>query len=153
MIKSLKYIGFCCTALYLASCTEENSSSAEQRAEAQLTKTQAEETSTEGKRYNWPPVATDLDADPLKENNLVVLDDSIVRGTTLKSSIIKILSRLDPKKIIIVSTAPQIRYPDCYGIDMSEMGKFIVFKAAVNLIEQRGMKNRLTDVYTPALRS
>ncbi|MDF1737818.1 MAG: amidophosphoribosyltransferase [Verrucomicrobiales bacterium] len=83
--------------------------------------------------------------------NLVVLDDSIVRGTTLKSSIIKILSRLDPKKIIVVSTAPQIRYPDCYGIDMSEMGKFIVFKAAVNLIEQRGMKNRLTDVYYACL--
>ncbi len=83
--------------------------------------------------------------------NLVVLDDSIVRGTTLKSSIIKILSRLNPKKIIVVSTAPQIRYPDCYGIDMSEMGKFIVFKAAVRLIEQRGMKNRLTDVYYACL--
>lgn len=79
--------------------------------------------------------------------NLVVLDDSIVRGTTLKTSIIKILARLNPKKIIIVSTAPQIRYPDCYGIDMSEMGKFIVFKAAVRLIEQRGMKNHLTDIY------
>lgn len=83
--------------------------------------------------------------------NLVVLDDSIVRGTTLKSSIIKILSRLDPKKIIVVSTAPQIRYPDCYGIDMSEMGKFIVFKAAVRLLEQRGLKNRLTDVYYACL--
>jgi len=83
--------------------------------------------------------------------NLVVLDDSIVRGTTLKSSIIKILSRLEPKKIIVVSTAPQIRYPDCYGIDMSEMGKFIVFKAAVRLLEQRGLKNRLTDVYYACL--
>ncbi len=83
--------------------------------------------------------------------NLVVLDDSIVRGTTLKSSIIKILSRLNPKKIIVVSTAPQIRYPDCYGIDMSEMGKFIVFKAAIKLIEQRGLKNRLTDVYYACL--
>ncbi len=79
--------------------------------------------------------------------NLVVLDDSIVRGTTLKDSIIKILSRLNPKKIVIASTAPQIRYPDCYGIDMSELGKFIVFKAAINLLERRGMHNRITDVY------
>jgi amidophosphoribosyltransferase len=79
--------------------------------------------------------------------NLVVLDDSIVRGTTLKDSIIKILSRLNPKKIIIASTAPQIRYPDCYGIDMSELGKFIVFKAAINLLERRGMHNRITDIY------
>ena len=79
--------------------------------------------------------------------NLVVIDDSIVRGTTLKDSIIKILSRLNPKKIIIASTAPQIRYPDCYGIDMSELGKFIVFKAAINLLERRGMHNRITDVY------
>lgn len=78
---------------------------------------------------------------------LVVLDDSIVRGTTLKDSIIKILSRLNPKKIIIASTAPQIRYPDCYGIDMSELGKFIVFKAAINLLERRGMHNHITDVY------
>ncbi|HRQ88514.1 MAG TPA: amidophosphoribosyltransferase [Bacteroidia bacterium] len=79
--------------------------------------------------------------------NLVVLDDSIVRGTTLKDSIIKILSRLNPRKIVIASTAPQIRYPDCYGIDMSELGKFIVFKAAINLLERRGMHNRITDVY------
>ena len=78
---------------------------------------------------------------------LVVLDDSIVRGTTLKDSIIKILSRLEPKKIIIVSTAPQIRYPDCYGIDMSELGKFIVFKAAVNLLERSGRHNLLTKIY------
>jgi amidophosphoribosyltransferase len=60
---------------------------------------------------------------------------------------IKILSRLNPKKIVIASTAPQIRYPDCYGIDMSELGKFIVFKAAINLLERRGMHNRITDVY------
>jgi amidophosphoribosyltransferase len=79
--------------------------------------------------------------------NLVVIDDSVVRGTTLKDSIIKILSRLNPKKIVIASTAPQIRYPDCYGIDMSELGKFIVFKAAINLLERRGMHNRITDVY------
>ncbi|MDF2377095.1 MAG: amidophosphoribosyltransferase [Verrucomicrobiales bacterium] len=78
---------------------------------------------------------------------LVVLDDSIVRGTTLKDSIIKILSRLNPKKIVIASTAPQIRYPDCYGIDMSHLGKFIVFQAAVNLLERGGKHNLLTDVY------
>ncbi len=79
--------------------------------------------------------------------NLVVLDDSIVRGTTLKDSIIKILSRLNPKKIVIASTAPQIRYPDCYGIDMSHLGKFIVFQAAVNLLERGGKHNLLTDIY------
>jgi len=81
------------------------------------------------------------------DETLVVIDDSIVRGTTLKDSIIKILSRLNPRKIIIASTAPQIRYPDCYGIDMSELGKFIAFKAAVNLLERAGRHNRLTDVY------
>lgn len=82
-----------------------------------------------------------------EDETLVVLDDSIVRGTTLKESIIKILARLNPKKIVIASTAPQIRYPDCYGIDMSQLGKFIVFKAAINLLERRGMRNRITDVY------
>ena len=71
-------------------------------------------------------------------DNLVVVDDSIVRGTTLRRSIIRILSRLNPKKIVIVSTAPQIRYPDCYGIDMSELGKFIAFEAAVALLKERG---------------
>jgi len=81
------------------------------------------------------------------DETLVVLDDSIVRGTTLRDSIIKILSRLEPKKIMIASTAPQIRYPDCYGIDMSELGKFIVFQAAVNLLERGGRHNLLTDVY------
>lgn len=82
---------------------------------------------------------------------LVVLDDSIVRGTTLKDSIIQILARLNPKKIVIASTAPQIRYPDCYGIDMSQLGKFIVFKAAINLLERRGMRNRIADVYYACL--
>lgn len=81
------------------------------------------------------------------DETLVVIDDSIVRGTTLKDSIIKILSRLNPKKILVVSTAPQIRYPDCYGIDMSHLGKFIVFQAAVNLIEREGKHNLLTDIY------
>ncbi|MEX2579834.1 MAG: amidophosphoribosyltransferase [Verrucomicrobiales bacterium] len=81
------------------------------------------------------------------DETLVVIDDSIVRGTTLKDSIIKILARLNPKKIIVASTAPQIRYPDCYGIDMSELGKFIAFQAAVNLVERSGNRNLLTDVY------
>jgi len=81
------------------------------------------------------------------DETLVVIDDSIVRGTTLKDSIIKILSRLNPKKIIVASTAPQIRYPDCYGIDMSQMGNFIAFQAAVNLIERSGRHNLLTDIY------
>jgi len=81
------------------------------------------------------------------DENLVVLDDSIVRGTTLKDSIIKILSRLNPKKIVIVSTAPQIRYPDCYGIDMSQLGRFIVFQAAVKLLERKGKRRLLADVH------
>ena len=80
------------------------------------------------------------------EDTLVVIDDSIVRGTTLKESIIRMLSRLQPKKIIVVSTAPQIRYPDCYGIDMSKMGDFIAFKAAIALLKERGMENLLTDL-------
>ena len=81
------------------------------------------------------------------EKNLVVLDDSIVRGTTLKESIINILSRLNPKKIIIVSTAPQIRYPDCYGIDMSHLGRFIVFQATVKLLQEMGRLKLLDEVY------
>ncbi len=81
------------------------------------------------------------------KDNLVVVDDSIVRGTTLKRSILRILARLDPKKIVIVSTAPQIRYPDCYGIDMSELGKFIAFEAAIALIRDRGQATLLDEVY------
>jgi amidophosphoribosyltransferase len=80
-------------------------------------------------------------------DNLVVVDDSIVRGTTLRRSILRILARLNPKKIVIVSTAPQIRYPDCYGIDMSELGKFIAFEAAVALINERGKADLLDEVY------
>ncbi len=80
-------------------------------------------------------------------DNLVVVDDSIVRGTTLRRSIIRILSRLNPKKIVIVSTAPQIRYPDCYGIDMSELGKFVAFEAAVALLKDRGQGDLLAEVY------
>ncbi len=81
-------------------------------------------------------------------DNLVMIDDSIVRGTTLKKSIIKILDRLNPKKIIVVSSAPQIRYPDCYGIDMAKMGDFIAFQAAVALLKDRGQENVLADIYS-----
>jgi len=80
-------------------------------------------------------------------DNLVCVDDSIVRGTTLRRSILRILSRLNPKKIVIVSTAPQIRYPDCYGIDMSELGKFIVFEAAIALLKERGKADVIEEVY------
>lgn len=78
---------------------------------------------------------------------LVMLDDSIVRGTTLKQSILKILSRLNPKKIVVCSTAPQIRYPDCYGIDMSELGKFIAFQAAIRLHQRAGNERLLHNTY------
>ena len=80
------------------------------------------------------------------EDTLVVIDDSIVRGTTLKESIIKMLARLSPKKIIVVSSAPQIRYPDCYGIDMSKMGDFIAFRAVIALLNETGKSNVITDV-------
>lgn len=78
---------------------------------------------------------------------LVALDDSIVRGTTLKKSILKILARTKPSKIVVCSTAPQIRYPDCYGIDMSELGKFIAFQAAVALHRRAGRQSLLDQVY------
>ncbi len=81
-------------------------------------------------------------------DNLVVIDDSIVRGTTLKRSILRILDTLNPKRIIIVSSAPQIRYPDCYGIDMTRMGEFIAFNAAVELLRERGMEGIIDDVYS-----
>tara|TARA_R110001583_G_scaffold160872_1_gene312768 strand:- start:44312 stop:46213 length:1902 start_codon:yes stop_codon:yes gene_type:complete len=80
-------------------------------------------------------------------DNLVIIDDSIVRGTTLKKSIIKILDRLNPKKIIIVSSAPQIRYPDCYGIDMAKLGDFIAFRAAINLLKERNQYHIVEEVY------
>jgi amidophosphoribosyltransferase len=80
-------------------------------------------------------------------DSLVVIDDSIVRGTTLRESIIRMLDRLGPVKIIIVSSAPQIRYPDCYGIDMSKMGDFIAFQAAVELLKESGQQQVLYDVY------
>ena len=81
-----------------------------------------------------------------REDALVCIDDSIVRGTTLKKSILQILGRSKPTKLLIASTAPQIRYPDCYGIDMSELGKFIAFQAAVALINERGYDGLLAEV-------
>jgi amidophosphoribosyltransferase len=80
-------------------------------------------------------------------DTLVVLDDSIVRGTTLKQSILKILDRLGPKKVVVISSAPQIRYPDCYGIDMSRMGEFVAFEAAISLLKEQGKENIITEVY------
>ncbi len=81
------------------------------------------------------------------DDTLVVLDDSIVRGTTLKQSILKILDRLGPKKIVVVSSAPQIRYPDCYGIDMSRMGEFVAFEAAISLLKDAGKDDVILKVY------
>lgn len=81
-----------------------------------------------------------------EEDTLVVIDDSIVRGTTLKESIIRMLSRLKPKRIIVVSSAPQIRYPDCYGIDMSKMGDFVAFRAAIELLNESGQASLLDEL-------
>ena len=80
-------------------------------------------------------------------DNLVMIDDSIVRGTTLKHSIIRILDRLGPKKIVVVSSAPQIRYPDCYGIDMAILGDFIAFQAAISLLKETKMEGVIDSVY------
>ncbi len=84
-------------------------------------------------------------------DNLIVIDDSIVRGTTLRQSILRILDRLGPKKIVVVSSAPQIRYPDCYGIDMAKMGDFIAFEAAIALLRQSGQAHIIDEVYRAAL--
>ena len=81
------------------------------------------------------------------KDNLVIIDDSIVRGTTLRESILRILDRLGPRKIVIVSSSPQIRYPDCYGIDMARLGDFIAFQAAIVLLKERGMEAVINDVY------
>jgi len=81
------------------------------------------------------------------KDTLVIIDDSIVRGTTLKNSILKILDRLVPKKIIVISSAPQIRYPDCYGIDMARLDKFIAFNAAIELLKDHGKEALIHDVY------
>ena len=82
-----------------------------------------------------------------ESDNLVMIDDSIVRGTTLKHSILRILDRLNPKKVVIVSSAPQIRYPDCYGIDMAILGDFIAFQAAIALLKETGQEQIIKDVY------
>ena len=84
------------------------------------------------------------------QDTLVIMDDSIVRGTTLRTSILRLLDRLEPKRIILVSSAPQIRYPDCYGIDMSKLGDFAAFKAAVELHKERGNTNILEQIYQEA---
>ena len=86
-----------------------------------------------------------------REDTLVVLDDSIVRGTTLRTSILRILDRLGMKKIIIVSSSPQIRFPDCYGIDMSKMADFVAFEAAVDLINEQGKTQILDEIYQACL--
>lgn len=97
----------------------------------------------------------DITYGTIRENtdNLVIIDDSIVRGTTLKYSIIKILDRLKPKRIVIVSSSPQIRYPDCYGIDMAKLGDFIAFKAAVALLKETGKEHIINEVYRKARES
>lgn len=87
-----------------------------------------------------------------KQDRLVIIDDSIVRGTTLKKSIIRILDRLDPKQIVVVSSAPQIRYPDCYGIDMAKLGDFIAFRAAIQLLKDSGRESLIQEVYQKALK-
>ena len=84
-------------------------------------------------------------------DNIVVIDDSIVRGTTLKKSILRMLSRLEPKRIIIISSAPQIRFPDCYGIDMAKMGDFIAFEAAISLLKERNLDHIIEEVYQACL--
>ena len=80
-------------------------------------------------------------------DHLVAIDDSIVRGTTLKQSILRIFDRLSPKHIVIASSAPQIRYPDCYGIDMARMGDFVAFRAAIALLKERGQEDVIQTVY------
>ena len=87
------------------------------------------------------------------KDTVVIIDDSIVRGTTLKQSVIRILDRLEPKKIVIVSSAPQIRYPDCYGIDMAKIGDFIAFQAAIALLKDKGMENVINQVYQKCKKS
>ncbi|MEM8998710.1 MAG: amidophosphoribosyltransferase [Bacteroidota bacterium] len=94
----------------------------------------------------------DISYGSVSENdNLVIIDDSIVRGTTLKKSILKMLDRLSPKKIVVVSSAPQIRYPDCYGIDMAKLEDFIAFKAALALHEENGSYEKITEIYHKCL--
>jgi amidophosphoribosyltransferase len=86
-----------------------------------------------------------------KTDTLVIIDDSIVRGTTLEKSILKMLDKLEPKKIVIVSSAPQIRYPDCYGIDMSKVKEFVAFRAMKALLKDRFIENQMEDAYHKVL--
>lgn len=86
------------------------------------------------------------------QDNLIIIDDSIVRGTTLKQSVLRILDRLGPKKIVVVSSAPQIRYPDCYGIDMAKMGDFIAFEAAIALLNETNQANVIDEVYAKCIK-
>jgi amidophosphoribosyltransferase len=86
-------------------------------------------------------------------DSIVIIDDSIVRGTTLERSILSLLDKIHPKKIVIVSSAPQIRFPDCYGIDMSKIKDFIAFRAAIALIKERGMENLLDEIYNKCVAS
>lgn len=103
----------------------------------------------DGNREDLAAHVYDITYDSVRanEDNLVVIDDSIVRGTTLKQSIIKMLDRLHPKKIVVVSSSPQIRYPDCYGIDMSRMSEFAAFRAAIELLKERNMQSVIDEVY------
>jgi len=103
--------------------------------------------SKEAGRNELVAFAYDITYGVIDGDNLVALDDSIVRGTTLRESILRILARTNPRQIIIASTAPQIRYPDCYGIDMSELGKFLAFQAAIGLLKKRGLEKTVKDVY------
>ena len=104
--------------------------------------------SEESSRKQLAAMVYDLTYGAVGEDEvLVAIDDSIVRGTTLKMSLLRLLARSKARKIVIASSAPQVRYPDCYGIDMSEMGKFIAFQAAINLLKKRGMYTRIIDVY------
>lgn len=86
-----------------------------------------------------------------KEDNLVIIDDSIVRGTTLRKSILRMLDRLSPKKIVVVSSAPQIRYPDCYGIDMAKLEDFVAFRAALALHQENGTESVIDAIYNKCL--
>jgi amidophosphoribosyltransferase len=107
--------------------------------------------SKEAGRNELVAFAYDITYGVVDGDNLVALDDSIVRGTTLRESILRILARTNPRQIIIASTAPQIRYPDCYGIDMSELGKFLAFQAAIGLLRKRGMEPVVREVYARCL--
>jgi amidophosphoribosyltransferase len=102
--------------------------------------------SQEGHRDTMASSVYDITYGVVQEKDtLVVVDDSIVRGTTLRKSLLRILARTNPKSIVVLSTAPQIRYPDCYGIDMAEIGKFIAFEAAIELIKERGYFHLVED--------